>query len=240
MYQAAICVAAGVPFLGCETRQGRVLLADFENGISDILELIERISRYLRLPKPPGDLFFWSLNDCDARYGEPGHTLLDMLREVRPLLVIIDSLGSYNPDAEDKNKFASQMLTEFRLLTRDCGTAILFSHHRRKQPRKKDESAGPLEGANLRQWFQDSRGASALINGSDERLGVDEPDLSSVAKDEVALVLRGFGRIRGEIGPLFLARDADEDGNPVGYRPPQQVRSTFKEAIDLCINNAMN
>jgi hypothetical protein len=49
-------------------------------------------------------------------------------------------------------------------------------------------------------------------------LGVDDPDLSAVAKDDVSLVLRGFGRVRGEIGPFFLARDADENGDPCGYR----------------------
>jgi len=93
LYQAALCVAAGVPFLGFETAQGRVLLADFENGIADILELIERISRYLKLARPPDDLFLWSLNDCESRYGQAGHTLLDMLHDVRPSFAIVDSLG---------------------------------------------------------------------------------------------------------------------------------------------------
>ncbi len=109
------------------------------------------------------------------------------------------------------------MLQGFRAL-RKYGTATLLVHHRRKQPRKVEESAGPLEQANLRQWFQDARGASALVNGSDIRLGVDAPDLSVLNKDEVALVLRGFARVRGEIGPLYLARDTDENGDPMGYR----------------------
>lgn len=247
VYQAAICVAAGVPFLGRETRKGRVVIADFENGLGDMGELVERISRHLGLTGPLDDLFLWTLNDCLPRYGQSGHTLLDMLRDVSPALAIIDSLGSYRPNAEEKNGDATQMLQEFRALARDCGTATLLVHHRRKQPRKADESAGPLEKANLRQWFQDARGASALINGVDFRFGVDEPDLSAVGKDEAALVLRGFGRIRGEVGPLYLARDADEAGEPAGYRlligpellfnPLQQdalaalpQRFTFKEA----------
>jgi hypothetical protein len=66
--------------------------------------------------------------------------------------------------------------------------------------------------------MQDARGASALINGSDVRLGVDAPDLSAVSKDEISLVLRGFGRVRGEIDPIYVARDSDENGDPVGYR----------------------
>ena len=218
VYQAGISIAAGVPFLGRETTRGRVLIADFENGIGDISELVERISGYLGLPGPPDDVLLWSLNDCDLRYGQPEHTLLDMLRDVRPALAIIDSLGSYDPDAEEKNSSATKMIQEFRLLARDCGTATTSVHHRRKQSRNKGESTGPLETTILRHWFQDARGASSLVNGSDIRLGVDEPDQSAAAKDEVSLVLRGFGRMRGEIGPLYLARDRDENGDPLGYR----------------------
>jgi hypothetical protein len=33
-----------------------------------------------------------------------------------------------------------------------------------------------------------------------------------------SVVIAGFGRVRGEIGPLFLARDVDENGEPIGYR----------------------
>jgi AAA domain len=218
MYQAAVCVASGLPFLGCETLKGRVVIADFENGLGDMSELVERISRYLGLPAAPADLHIWSLNDCESRFGQVGHTLLDMLRDVHPTLAIVDSLGSYDPDAEEKNSAATRMLKNFRSLARDCETASWFVHHRRKQSRKSEESAGPLESANIRRWFQDARGASSLINGSDIRLGVDAPDLSAVSKDEISLVLRGFGRVRGEIGPLFLARDVDENGEPIGYR----------------------
>jgi hypothetical protein len=219
-YQLGICVAAGIPYLGRPTRQSRVVIADFENGIADVLEAIDRISRYLGLPEPPADdrLLIWSVNDCFSRYGQAGHTLLDMLRDVHPGLAIIDSLGSYRPLAEDKNTGANDMLSEFRCLARDCGTATQFLHHRRKQSRKSEERAGALESADLRRWFQDSRGASALITGSDVRLGVDEPDLSAAGRDDVALVLRGFGRMRGEIGPLYVARDSGESGEPIGYR----------------------
>ena len=69
----------------------------------------------------------------------------------------------------------------------------------------------PLERANLRRWFDQARGARALINGSDIRLAVDEPHLSAVLhrgseKEEIALVLRGLGRLRGEIPLTYVAR----------------------------------
>ena len=247
--QLGICVASGLPFLGRKTRKGRVVIADFENGIGDLYELFERICRYLKLAEPPSDhdLLIWTLNDSLPAYGQPGNTLLDILRDVKPQLAIIDSLAAYDPQAEERNSDANRMLRGLRKIIRETGTSTLAVHHRRKMPRKADESAGPLESANLRQWMQDTRGASALINGSDVRLGVDAPDISAVQKDDVALVLRGLGRIRGDIGPLYLARDHDENGDPAGYRlltgpellfnPEQQnalaklpSRFTFKEA----------
>jgi hypothetical protein len=218
VYQAELCLAAGVPFLGLETRKGRVVLCDFENGITDVLELLERIRVHLELPKLPEDLYIWTLNDSLPRLGQQGHTLMDMLHDVRPALAIIDSISSYMPAAEEKNSASTRMLQEFRCLARDHRTATLGVHHRRKQSRKPGEAAGHLESANLRQWFQDARGASTLINGSDVRLGVDDPDLGASDKDDLSLVVRGFGRIRGEIGPFYLARDTDENGDPVGCR----------------------
>jgi hypothetical protein len=233
MYQGGLCVATGMSFLGCETRKGRVVLCDFENGIADIHELVERISTHLGLSKPPDDFYVWTLNDCLPRYGQPGNNLMNMLKDLRPDLAIVDSLGSYRPEAEEKNSTATLLLQEFRCLARECGTTTWGVHHRRKQSRKADESAGPLERANLRQWFQDARGASSLINNADIRLGVDEPDLSAAAKDDVALVLRGFGRVRGEIGPLYLARTIDEAGEPLGYRVligPELLMNNEQEA----------
>jgi len=70
VYQLGICLATGLPFLGRATRKGRVLIADFENGIGDAHELIERICRYLGLREPPSDddLLIWTLNDCLPNY----------------------------------------------------------------------------------------------------------------------------------------------------------------------------
>jgi AAA domain len=45
LYQAAICVASGVPFLGRPVSRGRVLYLDLENGLGDVDELVTRLSR---------------------------------------------------------------------------------------------------------------------------------------------------------------------------------------------------
>jgi predicted ATP-dependent serine protease len=47
LLQAAICIAAGIPFLGHETAQGRVLFIDGENGTEEVVTLAERLSAFL-------------------------------------------------------------------------------------------------------------------------------------------------------------------------------------------------
>lgn len=235
LYQLGISVACGLPFLGRATRQGRVVIADFENGLEDMRVLVERISSYLGISQLPedGNLLLWPMNDSQLNYGQHDCTLFDILRDAKPTLAIIDSLSSYNPQAEEKNSAANQLLQDFRRqLVGEFGMTIQFAHHRRKLSSKPGEAPEPLERAHLRQWFQDARGASALINGADIRLGADAPDLSATAKDEVALVVRGYGRVRGEIGPLYLARVMDETGEPLGYRVltgPELLMNTEQE-----------
>ena len=68
----------------------------------------------------------------------------------------------------------------------------------------------------------EARGARALINGADVRLGM-EPyhslgNLTGKVKEEIALVIRGFERVKGEIPLTHLARVFGEDGEPVGYK----------------------
>jgi hypothetical protein len=102
-----------------------------------------------------------------------------------------------------------------------------------------DEAPPALEDGNMRLWFNQARGASALINGSDIRLGVEEPTaclayskdsgVQSVGSEiKGALVVRGFGRVSGEIPRMHLTRVLDgEDGEPMGYRRMVGVELLF-------------
>ena len=63
------------------------------------------------------------------------------------------------------------------------------------------------------EWFQEASGLLALINHADLRLGI-EPS----RKGEADLVLAGFLRGLGKVGPLHVVREHDDDGEPQGYR----------------------
>ncbi|MBI3695335.1 MAG: AAA family ATPase [Acidobacteria bacterium] len=181
LYQAAMCIAAGLPFLDHAVRQTSVLYLDFENGLGEVDEIMSGLARPLGLVDAPDDLLLWNVNDCSPKWGQPGHGLEELISDIRPGLAILDPLNACYQDIEEKNSQAVRILQRFR-----------------------------------KYWFLQTRGPRALINACDLRLGVDKPG-SSAVNAEVALVLRGFRRVRGEIPTTYLAR-VDDDGDPLGYR----------------------
>jgi AAA domain-containing protein len=235
-YQLALCAAAGVPFLGLPTTPCDVLILDYENGLGDVEELLNHLAQYLGFDTKPENLHVWSQNDCNPGYGQAGYTAYDIIDdwaaplpniEGREKIAFIDPLSGFSPLAEEKNSYATDMLKQLRRTINKYGVTPLFSHHLRK-PRGKKPDDPPMAAklsdcVDVREWFNEARGARSLINGSDYRIGVDVPGVdesraTGEVREEIALVLRGFARVRGEIGPLHLARAFDEDGEPLGYR----------------------
>jgi hypothetical protein len=259
LYQAAVCVATGVPFLGHAVHRGKVLYLDFENSVMESEEITTRLARHLGLA--PADyeetLMTWNLSDCPLDWNLRKDPVINCIRQVKPALAIIDSLGSYAPEVEEKNSTAGQAYEKFRTVMRETGCSLLVIHHRKKPTGEGFES---LETGSPRSWFLQTRGASSLINGSDVRIGIDElsgntcrvkrsaagagnegngkgkravaVDINDSPEDRGAvLVVRGFGRVRGEIPLIYLAREIDpEDGEPLGYRQLVGVELLFNEA----------
>jgi AAA domain-containing protein len=223
LYQQALCIAAGIDFLGMPVARGHVLVLDFENGLGESDKLIQSLASHLSISEVPAELTLWNGNDAVSQFGQLGYRVPDIITDWAnstgdaEKLVIIDSLGSLTAAAEEKNRQALDFMQLLRELNRKCGTTICFCHHRRKvslDPRMRAVSLACCD--NVREWFQEARGASALINAADVRLGLETVEHPLV--EDAALVYRGFGRIRGEIGPFYLGRALDDEGNPLGYR----------------------
>jgi hypothetical protein len=218
-YQMAMCVAAGIPFLGAAVQKGRVLYLDFENGLQDVNGTLARLAAHLGLPAAPDDLVLWNINDCAT--GWTGLKGFDMIRDVKPLLAFTDPLSGMSPEVEERNSDATKIYQAFRQVIRACGCSIVNLHHRKKpmSPRPgQSVIVQSIEDDSFRSWFLQARGAGVLVNGADIRLGVDLPGTSNVANSDVALVVRGYGRVRGEIPTLHLGRVFDQEGEAVGYR----------------------
>jgi hypothetical protein len=235
-YQMALCVSSGLPFLGHKVQQGRVLYLDYENGLGEADDVVTQLIKYLGLEGKPAELLLWNVNDAPAKWGQAGYTAMEMIREAEAKLVIVDSLSAFWPGIEEKNKIATEVFQQFRKIIRDCGTTIVTIHHPKKPSENPEHAPRPLENEDPRRWFLQARGCRALVNGSDVRIGIDEPSASGTVvstgntQEEIALVLGGFGRVRGEIPLTYIARVLDEDGNPLGYKKLQGASLLFNAA----------
>jgi hypothetical protein len=212
LYQAMLCVAANVPFLGRNVRQGRALVMDCENGVEQVVDIVSQLSKHLNLERVPDDLRLWNLNDCAENWGENGHDLRELLQAVKPDVVVADPLNAIFQGIESDNTKAGAALGEIRALMRDFNCSFIGLHHPRKFDSKHISVDDSLEFGNLLRWFDSTRGPRVLINGTDFRLGI-EP----VATCSSQLILRGFRRVLGEVPMLRVGRVLDDDGDPVGY-----------------------
>jgi hypothetical protein len=232
VYQLGLCVATGTPFLGHKVNQGRVIVLDYENGLEDIHFMIQQITKHLGIEKPVEDDFL-----VHSFIERPLGDLQQMCKEFNPSLVIIDSLRSHNSEIA-KESVAVAVLKTFRSIIRETGTSFLPMHH----VKKPSEDAVSLDSQtdSVRNWFLQASGTRALVNQSDVRLGVEEISFLSRANshssqlDESAFLLRGFGRIRGEIGPVYVARCLDEENEPIGYRRMVGIDLLFNTDQQAC------
>lgn len=254
LYQMALCIAAGVPFLGRRVQQGKVLYLDFENSVSESAQVTTRLAGFLSVGADQPNLLVWNFSDSAPDWGQgQGTGALSCILDVRPALAIIDSLGSYDPEIEEKNTTAGRAYKRFRQLMHMANTGMISIHHRKKP--SIDEPEHLEDAPNVLRWLLRARGASTLISGSDVRLGVDQASATYVSAKEptgkdglapvdfddaeshgAALVLRGFARVRGEIGPIYLERVVGDDGEPLGYKRMAGAALLFNQDQQRCFN----
>jgi len=220
-YQMALCVASGIPFLGHQVKQGPVLYVDLENGQSGILGLVRSLLRHLRIAKIPEN--FYLLLERDEIF-----RLEQIIAAFNPVLVIVDSLRAFRPDAEQKNENAASLMNYLRGLAKANKVTFLIIHHIKKP--SDNVIQGALEDTPTMTWLLQACGARALINQTDVRIAFDAaPGLRVIDQgrrdaknvtDDISLILKGFARLSGEFGPMFLKREFDEEGvAALGYRP---------------------
>jgi len=206
-YELAICIAAGVPFLGISTTQARVLYLDYEDDVSLMVTYANAITRKLRLPKTPDTFQFWS----PAMAGQKREPF-DLIKQFQPDMVFIDTLSTAFPQAETENQIATNLYNRCR----DLGIAVMFIHHMKKDSSSTDTSTfdHDLDRETTVKDFLDVRGAGQLVNSAFLRLKL----IRARANDEDwAFIVRGYRRGKGGLPTLSIGRMLDEDGTPLGH-----------------------
>jgi KaiC/GvpD/RAD55 family RecA-like ATPase len=233
VYQLALAVAAGKPFLGHSCRPGKVVLVDYENSLWDSHRILQQQRKHLGLDEAPDTLQIWPMNKQDhsatrGQLAEEGlhENVEEVIDAFAAGLVVFDSLRSFNPAMESDNATAAKQIKQLRAIAQSKGTAILLVHHVRKHGQNR---SGPLEDGAPLDWLIRSAGSRALINQTDARLAI-----AMRKKNDDTLILRGHLRTHGEVGPYLLSRVWDQVGEPLGYQrfeaTPQMLENPEQEA----------
>lgn len=222
-YQLGLCVSAGIPFLGMKTEQGSVVYADWENGLKGSRDMREQLVRFLGLSKAPEDFLLWVPDFADS------FPIERICRDVKPSLVIVDSLRSHNPHFE-KSDYTGEEMKGLHATAYKNGVSVLLVHHIRK-PGPEGVPLLDNEAVPVIQWLNQASGHRSLVNQSHTRIGADRPD--GRRNLDAALILRWQERGKDETGPLYVERVYDEHGEPFGYRliiGPQLLGNPEQEA----------
>lgn len=218
LIQKGICVAAGVPFLGYETRAGRVLCVDFENHDTGLESTATRIAKDgLGLEDVPENFRF--LQDVSQQ---------DVFNEIKvwkPLYITIDSLRGMGEGIEGKNDQCAAFLKKIRDIARTQNCTFEILHHLKK-PDDKTEMKD-IETTRTVEWMLQVSGPRALINQTDVRIAVDMCRRKSLTAE---IVVRWHYKLTGEYQPIYIGRKRLDSlgGEPVGYE-----RQTGIQVIQL-------
>jgi hypothetical protein len=230
LYQAAVCVAAGLPeFVGRAIRPGgprKVVWIDCENSLAQSLETVQVISKHLGLAASPETLIMLNMNDYE--HGGPygvSPEFQKMLDDIRPDLIVADPFTTVWPAAASNERAHVQGVFSFlRTLKSKYHFALVGVHHIRKEDNRAAPQPSLVATTDLNEWFQKASGSRALFNSADVRIGI---DAVSSGHGEAEVVLRGFERGKSEFARFYLRRVYD-DGEPVMYAPV-----SGKELINL-------
>lgn len=206
----ALCIAAGIPFLGMKvTEPRRVLYCDSESSRHAFHKLVLTISKYLRLKEVPKNFHVWSPNWDESQQGIDYSGALFSKASwngFQPEVVFVDPLRVFFPEADLKRDVAMMQLKKMRQIP----AAWVIVHHTRKP--SADDPPPAIED-NPHTWFHEVAGQHALINHVDTRLGVE----ATPQREGSEMTMGGFVRMQGPIVPLYLARSYNDEGEPQGY-----------------------
>lgn len=185
----AMSIATGQPFLGkFAVTSGKVLIVDEENP-----PRITR-ARFNDMAMPPSkDIVLLPKKGVRMDQPKSVEALLRLVDEVKPRLIIIDSLTKMHSKNENQSNEMSDVFNEIKKLMRDDRAVVLIHHHRKAY------------GAEKRGDGQSIRGSSNIFAELDAHIAVDR----NGARDVV--ITQGALRVAEEMKP-FSASLTDQDG----------------------------
>jgi hypothetical protein len=221
LFQLGLSVAMGIPFVGLQTIQGRVLYIDAETSEEACYTYLRDLSTFLGVK--PGENPPFHVHSVNwSPWPTPGehHTTRTkrLIEALKPDLVIFDCLRPLWPQAETSSEAAQEFWAFQRELINTYGLATLTVHHIRKP--QQDKQTGRTLGVRIqdpggaREWLNNAAGTGALVTQAESRIAIDFWHSS----EEDRLVIGGFTKARESMTPLQVERVYNDDHEPRGYR----------------------
>jgi hypothetical protein len=165
--QLALCVGAGIPFIGRQTRQTNVLLIEEEGSMAAYQRRLRRHVAELHLEGAEIRAHF--LVREQVRLDDPA-TLLEIRRLIVELelgLVIVGPLSQV-AQIEDENKSGeiNSLVRDLNAVASEYEMMLLLVHHRRKG------AAGQSAPSSVNGFFETARGSNALVAAIDSGIGL--------------------------------------------------------------------
>jgi hypothetical protein len=126
----AIAVASGTPWLGLETRKGRVLILNFEIDGSFYTDRLRSVESAMGVSIPRGAIDVWNLagHACDITKLRP--MIMAKLQGRGYSMIVVDPLYMLLGDRDESNAGdMTDMMNEFKTLAVRCNAAVVFATH---------------------------------------------------------------------------------------------------------------
>lgn len=212
VYHLALCVSAGVPFLGhFPTEQGPALVVDLEAG------RVRTQRRFRKLlagmdsdgDSPPVSFAFGPALRLDK--AESAERFAAFIKDAGAAMVIVDSLRRVHSGDENTSETANQVGGYFRSLAEEAGCAVVLVHHLRK------ESA-----------FAPNKGGERVRGSSDWRAVLDSLLVLSKKRRGILAVEHAKSRDCEELPEFLIEADFGEGEAAARLRYIGQVEKAEK------------
>jgi sugar phosphate isomerase/epimerase len=205
----ALCVAAGVRFLGRDTQPCPVLLIEEEGSLEALQTRLRRVAAGRGLSEH--DLPLYVIHRSRWRLDDPAHVaeLQSFITNHGVGLVVMGPLAQL-ADVDDENRASGFNVVARNILdvAADTHTLFVLAHHRRKPDPK------AARNLTVRQFFDTSRGTNALTAAMDVGLGLDRDPESEIGELLVLARDDAPSRIRLHFDSDHLTFDVDERPQP--------------------------
>jgi hypothetical protein len=187
-------------------KTGPVLLVDEETPKGFLRERIEKMGFDKGLP-----FYFLHFQDVRLDRDDCFNALIEKIEEVKPILVVIDSLIRVHRQKEDDSTSMARVVDRLRKIA-NSGTTVLVIHHHRK-------GEGPL---------------SQMLRGSSDIPGGVDIEYALIAKDGYLQFSSVKTRTK-PLDPIRLRMEISEDGIEIVYAGTE-AEEVLTEVTDVLQN----